>query len=210
MSKPLEDYSQEARFVAYLADLQREAGKMAEIRRAAKSDNLAATPAAAHIAPKLRELKVPDTFWAEDPYYFVAGLFAQVHTQARRFSPRFDPEKDTPYYEQDPRSSTRSSLGRSFRDLKRATGSRDKENSTDKRFVRLLNCHEEDLPRQLRHAVRLLASGLDDEVRAHRLLHPVDWIRLLYDVRHFGHPNRFVQEHWARQFWKHDKGSDSA
>jgi CRISPR system Cascade subunit CasB len=63
--------------------------------------------------------------------------------------------------------------------------------SIEQRFVALLNCHEDDLPGHLRHAVSLLAAS---DV-------PVNWRQLLADVQRWGHPGRPVQRQWARNYW---------
>ena len=61
----------------------------------------------------------------------------------------------------------------------------------EKRFVALLNCHQEDLPDHLRHAVSLLRSK---EI-------PIDWARLLRDLRWWHREDKRVQRDWARAFW---------
>jgi CRISPR system Cascade subunit CasB len=83
-----------------------------------------------------------------------------------------------------PEPGGRGSLGSAFARLKKDS------DSVEKRFVALLNSDEDDLPSHLRHAVSLLASG--------RV--PVEWARLLYDVQYWGHPDRFVQRQWSRDF----------
>src|SRR5262249_54428628 len=66
-------------------------------------------------------------------------------------------------------------LGASFAWL----GSQVDSKSIEKRFVALLNCHEDDLAEHLRHAIGLLRSK---EI-------PVDWIQLLKDLRNWNHPD---------------------
>ena len=102
--------------------------------------------------------------WHEDACYLIAGLFA-AHSEP----------------------GGRGSLGEAFRRLAEDRGG----DSTEKRFVALLNCHAEELPTHLRHAVSLLASGGV----------PIDWARLLRDVQGWGHPARWVQRDWSRDFW---------
>jgi CRISPR system Cascade subunit CasB len=84
-----------------------------------------------------------------------------------------------------PEPGGRGSLGAAFARLKKES------DSVEKRFVALLNSDEDDLPSHLRHAVSLLASGGV----------PLEWAWLLYDVQHWGHPDRFVQRRWSRDFW---------
>lgn len=61
----------------------------------------------------------------------------------------------------------------------------------ERRFTTLLAAHPDDLAGQLRQAVSFLRSK---EV-------PVHWHQLLSDVLAWGHPDRYVQQQWARAFW---------
>lgn len=79
------------------------------------------------------------------------------------------------------------SLGASFARL-----GGEASDSTEKRFAALLNAEADELPYHLRQAVGLLA--------AHDV--PVDWLRLLRDIRRWGHPDRYVQRSWARAYWR--------
>lgn len=63
--------------------------------------------------------------------------------------------------------------------------------SVERRFMALLNSHPEDLPERLRHAVALARSR---DI-------PVNWHQLFRDLRGWGHPDRYVQRRWARDFW---------
>jgi len=110
--------------------------------------------------------------WQEEPYYLVASLFA-FHQKAMRGG----------------------NLGASFSRLARAVES----DSTEKRFVALLNCHRDDLPNHLRHAVGLLKSK---EV-------PIDWAQLLHDIKGWDWESRTVQRDWARGFWGRPADSDA-
>ncbi len=107
----------------------------------------------------------------EDRYYLIAGLYASY--------PGANWRSDDP--------TSRTDLGASFA---RARGE-DGGESVERRFVALLNCHEEDLPYHLRHAVSFLGAR---QV-------PIDWARLLVDIESWGHEERFVQRAWARSFW---------
>lgn len=78
-------------------------------------------------------------------------------------------------------------LGASFARLRSEVES----DSIEKRFVVLLNCHQDDLPVHLRHGVSLLKSK---EI-------PIDWSQLLRDLRGWWHEDRYVQRKWARAFW---------
>jgi len=105
---------------------------------------------------------VPHTRWVEDAAYTIGSLFP-LNTQP----------------------GGRGNLGGALSQLPR-------NDSLEKRFVALLNCHRDDLPERLRQAVGLLKSK---EV-------PVDWRRLLRDVLGWDHQSRFVQQQWAREFWR--------
>ena len=63
--------------------------------------------------------------------------------------------------------------------------------SVDRRFTVLLGANREDLPQHLRHAVSLLKSK---DV-------PVDWARLLDDLKWWDDDDRRVQRRWAKAFW---------
>ncbi len=63
----------------------------------------------------------------------------------------------------------------------------------ERRFTALLAAHPDDLGFYLRQAVSFLKSK---EV-------PINWHQLLSDVMNWGHPDRYVQQNWARTFWGH-------
>ena len=107
----------------------------------------------------------------EDAHYLVAALFG-LHQGA------WQPEGD----QRDP-----TNLGASFARLRAEVESA----SVERRFVALLNCHRDDLPDHLRHAISLLKSK---EI-------PIDWAQLLHDVRGWDRVGRDVQREWARAFW---------
>ena len=111
------------------------------------------------------------TRWREDVHYLVAALFAH--------HPMRWPREE---------SSGWTNLGTSFARI--ATG--DNHDSVERRFTALLNVRrEEDLHIHLRHAISLLKSREQ----------PVDWARLLDDLKSWGHEDRWVQRNWARAFW---------
>lgn len=117
--------------------------------------------------------------WQEEPYYLVAALFA-LHPM------------DWPAAEEDHRPTN---LGRSFARLANASDSA----SVERRFVALLNCHRDDLPEHLRHAVSLLAS--------HDV--PINWARLLRDIHGWDWEDHPVQRAWARAFWGTASGEEA-
>ncbi len=67
----------------------------------------------------------------------------------------------------------------------------ERKQGAGRRMIALLNCHEDDLPEHLRHAVSLLRA--DDG--------PIDWRQLLRDLRGWPDDDRHVQRAWARGFW---------
>jgi CRISPR system Cascade subunit CasB len=112
----------------------------------------------------------------ENAHYLVASLFA-IHQLSWPDAP------------QDRRPSN---LGSSFRILAdRVEAEHGDRASVERRFVALLNCHADDLPQHLRHAVSLLRSQSV----------PIDWAVLLDDVQHWGRWDSAVRRRWARAFW---------
>lgn len=111
----------------------------------------------------------------EAAFHLIAGLFA-LHPH--------------PWLEADTAAGARN-LGASFACLRAAVEQRRGGESVERRFVALLNSHEDDLPKHLRQAVSLLRS---DEI-------PVDWLRLLRDIRRWDREDRWVQRRWAQAFW---------
>ncbi len=77
-----------------------------------------------------------------------------------------------------------------FGDVFRGLGEHE---SAQKRFVALLNCHEDELGEHLRHAVTL--------ARFKNV--PIDFRQLLRDLTYWTHPERFVQLEWAKAYWGH-------
>lgn len=88
----------------------------------------------------------------------------------------------------------RLNLGWSFRRLASETGSE----SIEKRFLALLDAESEDLHVHLRHAVSLM--------RAHDV--PVDYDRLLRDLRDWKKEDRRVQRRWARTYFGAKTGAE--
>lgn len=63
--------------------------------------------------------------------------------------------------------------------------------SVERRFLDLLDADPEALPHRLRQLVALMASkGVVPS-----------WSRLLHDLAHWSHPERVVQQRWARSFY---------
>lgn len=155
------------RFVERLEKLNRNGDRaaLAALRRSLGKTAGEAAEAHRYILP------FNPSVWEEPAYYLVAGLFALHPASWRR-------------EEGDKRPTN---FGASFAWLKSNTDS----DSIEKRFVALLDCHEDDMAEHLRHAVSLLRSK---DI-------PVDWLQLLRDLRNWNHEDRFVQRNWARAFW---------
>jgi CRISPR system Cascade subunit CasB len=169
MTETVVQKGREERFVEYLEELERNEDRaaLAALRRSLGKNPGEAAEAHRYVLPfnpPVRE---------ELAYYLVGGLFA-LHPQS---------------WHRDEGDRGWTNLGASFARL----GSEVDSKSIEKRFVALLNCHEDDLAEHLRHAVSLLRSK---EIR-------VDWLQLLKDLRSWNHPDRFVQLGWARAFWGH-------
>ena len=64
---------------------------------------------------------------------------------------------------------------------------KDAEKPVEKRFVALLNSHQDDLPKHLQHTISLLKSK---EI-------PVSWSQLLGDVQNWHWEDREIQRNWA-------------
>lgn len=167
MSPPSE---KEQRFVSTLEHLaeKKERGALAALRR-----GLGKYPGE---APEMYPYVVPWTHglrpWQEEAYFLVATLFAWH----RGSWPKSDNKEAT-------------NLGASFARL--APPGADNRPGVERRLVALLNCHRDDLPSHLRHAVGLLKSK---EI-------PIDWAQLLHDIQGWSWESRSVQLAWARAFW---------
>jgi CRISPR system Cascade subunit CasB len=170
MSASKDQSRPEDRFVAFLVKLveSEDRAPLAALRRGLGKKPGEAADSHPYILPRI---PANASRWDEDAYYLTGSLFA-LH------------QIDWPAGEDESR---RTNLGASFARLGRVVESE----SIEKRFVALLNCHEDDLPDHLRHAVSLLKSK---EI-------PIDWARLLRDVRRWNHEDRWVQREWAQAFW---------
>ncbi len=85
------------------------------------------------------------------------------------------------------------SLGASIKKLYRE---KDSSESVEKRFITLLDADETQLPYRLRQMVSLLKS---EDI-------PVDYLSLLQHLTHWSHPDRWVQQRWARDFYRSAHG----
>ncbi|MBA3257241.1 MAG: type I-E CRISPR-associated protein Cse2/CasB [Pyrinomonadaceae bacterium] len=177
MSTKEKELRPEERFVAYLQRLvdEEDRAPLASLRRGLGKAPGEAAEVMRYVLPRMPQNA---SRWDEDAYFLVATLFAlhQINWPS---------SKD---------STQATNLGASFARLGREVESE----SIEKRFVALLNCHQDDLPTHLRHAVSLLKSK---EI-------PIDWARLLRDVRGWNHADRYVQRNWARAFWANSAAAE--
>jgi len=161
----------EVPFVGHLEDLAKPDSRNGRAVLAALRRGLGRRPGA---APEMYPYLVPWTShlsgWREEVFYLVASLFASHPVSWH--------------------GEGASNFGASMAQVRAKEGG----DSTQRRFVALLNSHRDDLPDHLRHAVSLCASK---EV-------PVNWGRLLRDLPSWDDDSRWVQLRWAREFWKRD------
>ena len=100
---------------------------------------------------------------------------------------------DRPYLEG--KGAFTGSFGRTMAVLKAQPGA--SEESLERRFAILLDADFDpregtgELPFRLRQTVKLVLSK---EGR-------IDWPRLLSDLRQWNHPDKYVQKHWAKDFY---------
>lgn len=69
---------------------------------------------------------------------------------------------------------------------------RDRSPSIEHRFIALLDADEEQLPHRLRQMVALLQG---EGIRIY-------WVQLLKDLLAWTHDRRYVQQRWAREFYR--------
>lgn len=162
------------RFVARLSELRDDNAAMAALRRGLGKPPGTTADMHPYVLPWLAGVR---DGWQENAFYAVASLFALWHQgKVGAFS--------------NPPRNLGASLGRI----------RDASDSIEKRFVALLNSHEDDVVQHLRHAVGLLRTK---DVA-------VDWSQLLSDLRNWGNESRVAQRNWARGFWKTEPSDEQA
>jgi len=155
----------EKRFVAYLQSLaqQENRGALAALRRGSGKPPGAAPEMFPWVVPHLPNLSRRES----EAFFLVAALWG-LH----------------------PSHTDQGNLGTTLRQVaEKAPQGRE---STERRFVALLNACREDLPSHLRHVIRLAAAK---EV-------PVNWTQLLADLRAWHWSDRPVQRAWAQEFWR--------
>jgi CRISPR system Cascade subunit CasB len=82
------------------------------------------------------------------------------------------------------------SIGKAFKLL-----SLDGSESIEKRFLALLSCREEDLFLHLKQAFSLFKSKNVG----------IDYFKLMNDLKNWGHPDKWVQKKWARDYYLNKK-----
>jgi len=87
-----------------------------------------------------------------------------------------------------PANAESGNMGTAFRQIQLSSSD---SGSIEQRFVHLLNSHPDDLSSRLRHAVGMAKSKNV----------PVNYSRLLLDLRHWNSDTRWVQQKWAEEFW---------
>lgn len=85
--------------------------------------------------------------------------------------------------------SSKGTLGDSLRHARNNHPEREK--GFDRRFEVLLDADADQVPFRMRQIIRLLNAA---EI-------PVNWNQLLEDLTRWNHPNRYIQEKWARAYY---------
>jgi CRISPR system Cascade subunit CasB len=169
----VENESKEQRFVNYLEqlDLNGDRAALAALRRSLGQ------PIGHNGETHRYILWINPSTWDEPYYYLIAGLYALHPTSWHRTEA----------------NNRLTNFGASMARLNREVVS----SSIERRFVALLDAHEDDLAEHLRQTVSLLKSR---DV-------PVDWVRLLKDLRSWKLESKSVQRQWARAFWVNDSST---
>jgi len=87
-----------------------------------------------------------------------------------------------------PKAVSSGNMGKHLRDYCTAVGD---DAATTRRFMQLLRQRRESLDAPLRQHIQLLKAK---EI-------PVNWHQLMSDLHNWGHPDFFVQKHWANAYW---------
>jgi len=174
--------SRDDAFVTFLEGLRdaENRGALAALRR-----GLGRPPGSALCMAPYVEWLSPEP-WERTRYYLVAALFGD-HPDPR-------PERTTGHTPVKDRPNIGDVMAEVVRIYRRESRDGDEESArkrVEPRFVALLRTHPDDLPRHLRHAVSLAKSK---DV-------PVDYRRLLRDLRYWTSEDRWVQLQWAANFW---------
>ncbi len=122
------------------------------------------------------------------------GSVAETYPHVTPYIPHSDntTDRDWPYYlvgslfALHPEGGAKGDLGWTCRQL-------GEHPSAEARFKALLSAHAHDVPGHLRQIVSLARSAPRRT--------PVDWESLLLHLRHWTHPDSWVQRRWARSYW---------
>lgn len=116
----------------------------------------------------------------EDSYFLVATLYPFEKRPKSKDEPSSEP------------SSFANVLGQIARDHKSQVG-------IDRRFERLLDADNQQLPFYLRREIQFLTN----EGRK------LDWAQLLHDILQWHRPDRHIQRYWAQQYFVVPAGTES-
>lgn len=161
-------------FVGFLKSLlgRNDRQALAALRRALGSHPAAAVDAYPYVMPRVpRDLSPRQLDREEQIYLLTASLFAFHQIQWQR----------------DESAKSYTNLGASMARLASVTESA----GVERRMSAMLACSFDELPEHLRHAASLLKSK---QV-------PIDFARLMNDLRRWNNEDRSVQREWARAFW---------
>jgi len=148
-------------FISYLEGLKEDRGKLAALRR-----GLGMPPGTCAEMYPVVAVRLPRDCprHLEERYYLIASLFG-LH----------------------PASADHGNIGDHMRQAEGGMIS----DAAERRFVRLLATHWDDLPNELRQVISFLKSK-DAKI---------NWHQLNADLKNWGHPDHFVQRKWANAFW---------
>jgi len=170
------------KMVEYLVKLAKneDRGALASLRRLA-SDNVGATAAYRHVLAFVPEGDGPRQRADVQRYLQIAGLFG-VHPH--HHGPAGTGGESAAAY------APRRNMGHVMAEV---SGGKD-DNATERRFLRMLESHEEELPTHLRHAISMAAGAQGGTVG-------VDYVQLYWDLRYWTSDDRKVQLRWARSYY---------
>lgn len=158
------------KFISFLWRLDRRG--FAELRRGLRDEPGRYVGAIPYVEPFTLGDTPP---WVRQMYYLVAGLFAYVERPLEPGAPLPKPLEQN--------------LGES---MARLYVLKEKSQSIEGRFIRLLDADDEQLVDRLRQTVTLLKSN---DI-------PIGWERLLDDLGFWRSERRTVQYRWARSFYQ--------
>ena len=167
-----------SKFIRYLESYRKEGnrGALATLRRSLGNLPLLDVRTFPYIYPGIKIAELSK--FQENIAFKIAALYALYHSGS--WEAKADKE---PYW----------NFGDSFRLLKENDEKGSK--SMERRFLALLNVHEDDLIQHLKKNVSLLKSR--------NVI--VDWVELAEAIQNWTHPKRFIQTRWAQSFYSSKK-----